>query len=613
MIKPNIGIQGIQNKIGDVKEVSGEVVYRRLDHMRRSYLQAREPLAQYWKDYYISYLTTPEAKRNAVSRASAHVGDVNVDWRHKIKSPKAYETVETLVSYFMLSFFPNDRYFDLVPAEPIPHPEASSIIELNRAFIQDRLKDSNFKTNYEIFLRETCIAGTAAIMFPWVDDNVSWKVLSPFEFVLDPSACSPNEANFIRSYELDYVEVKQYVKNGLFNLATLNDVKEMPRGRNRDLIMDNHVLDFVRDMVGITHDEDSTDPSKYTIYEFWGDLHLEDVILKNVRISWCENLLLNLDDNPYGFRPFMVGTYLRLSQSPYGIGALQPIASQLYYKDTLTSRQADNVAVASDTVMEIVIDGVIDIDDVFMAPGKKIPVTKANSINPIVMPSQTYISAQELALIDQTADKAIGTGPYIGVNAGRSGERVTAQEVLAQRDSGGKRLSNIFSGMETEVFLPTLERFHYFVRRFYNGQDMINYSGLYIRITPQTVDFPMKVKSLGASNVADREYNIRQLLDFLSVVAQNQLMADTVNWEEITKELAYHMVPQSAQKFLEKAAPPPQPEMPMAPQQQAMGAMNEAAGFVGGNAAQGALESQAMAGQNPAENIQALGGQPNAY
>lgn len=613
-MKRNIGLTGLENRIGDGKTVTNEVLYRTLDQLRRRYLQAREPLATYWRDYYTTYLTTEEAKRSNVTAASRKVGDVNVNWRHRIKSPKAYETIETLVSYFTLSFFPNDRYFDLVPAEPIASEQANVLIELNRAFVQDKLKESKFKSKYEIFLREMCIAGTAAIMFPWHQDNVSWQVLSPFEFCLDPKSQDPNEANFIRSYELDYVEVIQYVRDGLFNLATEKDIRDIPQNRHRDLIMDEFVLDTIQNMMGLSYDEETPDVHRYTIYEFWGDLHLEDVILKNVRISWCDNLVLNLDDNPYGFRPFLVGTYLRLSQSPYGIGALQPIESQLYYKDTLTSRQADNVAVSADTMFEVVVDGVLNVDDVFVAPGKKIPVTKANSLNPIVMPNQVNTSMQELALIDQTADKAIGTGPYVGVNAGRTGERVTAQEVIAQRDTGGKRLSNVFSGIETEVFLPALERFHYYSRRFYNDSHMINYLGIYIRITPQTIDFPMKVKSLGASNVADREYSIRQLLDFLSVVAQNQQMAETVNWAEVTKELAYQMVPQCADKFLQQEAPPPQAEqMPMGIEQQAMGDMNDAAGFVGGNAAQQAMQAQLMAGQNPAENVQALGGQPNDY
>lgn len=609
----SIDISSINDRVGDRKSVPCEEAHKVLQELKRSYTEAREMMTQQWRDYYVSYLTTPMAKRAGVSRAARHIGDVNTNWRHKLKSPKAYEIIETLVSYFLLSFFPNDRYFDLVPVEPIPDPSFQAIIELNRIFVADRLKDSMFRSKYEIFIRELCITGNACLMFPWVDNNVDWQVLSAFEYLVDPKSQNPNKANFIRAYELSQVEFDDYIDRDLFNLVKKGEVTTHNYA-SRDLLLDSEIFDSVTSLLGINRDDHTRAPDSITVYEFWGDFHINGALLRNVRISWTDTHILNLDDNPYGLRPFILGTYLRLSESPYGIGALQPVASQLYYKDTLTSRQADNVAVSSDTMFEVEVGALIDPDDLFVAPGKKIFVTKTGAVNPIVMPSNTQVTMQDMQLLDQTADKAIGTGPYIGVNAGRTGERVTAQEVIAQRDTGGKRLSNVFSNLETESFLPLLERFHYYVRRFYNGQDIVQLQEMYITVTPATVNFPMKVRGLGAANVADREYNIRQLLDWLSVVTQNENLAAMANWEEIYKELTWQMVPQSAKSFIktpemmQQAQQQQQPQLPPSMEQGAMGDAMEAAQFLGGQGGQQAIQASMLAGVNPAEQLpQTLG------
>lgn len=586
---------------GETKTVDSEEVVKVLERYLRDYQMAREPLKDLWKDYYVSYLATPDAKRAILSRAARYVGDVNTNWRHSIKSPKAYEIVETIVSYMMGAFFPNERWFDLAPTMPIADPGWQQIVEINRRLMDKKLNDSLFRSAYRVFLRELCITGTSALMFPWKENNVRWKVLSPLEFLIDPAADYPNDANFIRTYSLHPAEFDEYRNDGTFNLAEKNaDKLQYDYDNRRHFKLDDGILASIDTLMGIQRDT-RTSQLKIDVFEFWGDLYLEDVILRNVRASWTKNgMLLNLDSNPYNEKPFIVGTYLRLSHSPYGVGALQPIASQLYYKDSLTSRTADNAAITSDTALEVVLDGVVDPDDVYMAPGKKIFTTREGVINPIALPNNSSASIQELNILEQTADKAVGTGPYIGVGQGRSGERVTAAEVQAQRDTGGKRLTDVFTDLEAEVLIPLLQRFHKYCQKFYQGGDVINFKGAYVSANPGVVQFAdFEVKALGAANVADKEYNLRQLLDWMAVVGQNPLMAEMVNWEEVLKHLSYMMMPSIADNVI-SGPPAPQPQ-PMTPNQQLGGELEEAARFQGGEAGVRALQASQTAGALPAQ------------
>ena len=589
------------NYIGDVKEVECQRVLKALKQTKDSYMQARQPMVLDWQAYYASYCTTTASKQSVLSSMGQYIGKVNTSWRHNLKSPKAYEIVETLVTYFLGAFFPNERYFDLILAEPNSDPEYYELTEVNRLFVKNKLDESYFRLAYEIFIREICITGSSCLMFPWVGNNVKWQVLSALEFLLEPTAQFPNEANLIRYYRITPVEADFYRQTGVFDLVEKEDVAKA-RGNNYAFDLDIQNIQY---MLGLNPDRNEK-PEEHIVYEFWGDLALDDCLLKNVRISWTDDFLLNCGPNPYGFRPFQVGTYLRLSQSPWGIGALQPVNSQLYYKDNVTSRQADNVACGADNVFLVEQDGVVDPDDVYIAPGHKIFVTRKDAVTPLALNTNLGPTLTELAGVDQTCDKAIGTGPYIGVNAGRQGERVTAEEVKAQRDVGGKRLTTVFSTMEAEAFIPTLEKFHYFCRKFYKGQDLININGVYIRVTERTVDFPYRVKALGAANVADKEYNLRQFLDWLSVVSQNPELSARVDWDIVAVQLASQMVP-----FIDgltQAVPQQQPQAgpPATGGEAAVAGLNDAANFVGGEAGQRALQSSLQAGNLDAQMQQML-------
>lgn len=577
--------------------IKSSEVTKELQRLLDDYSRERSQLEWNWRSYYTNYLTTPEAKRANLTHISRNLGgDVDVNWRHNIKSPKAYEVVETLTSYFMSAFFPNERWFDLIPSEPMG-VQFNTMIELNRRFIQSKLEQSMFKSNFRVFLRECCISGTSALMFPWVQDNVRFRVLSPFEFLLDPQAQMANDANMIRSYELSIPEFKQLIRDDTFNLTTLKEVDEMVSpsiSPSSDFRIDKDTFNSVKRSLGLSDIPRTNQKGRFVrIYEFWGDVTLENVVLKDVRASWTDQgMLLALDANPYVGKPFIVGTYLRLSQSPYGIGALQPISSQIFYKDQLTSRNADNVAVASDTMLEVVQDGILDPDDVYIAPGKKFFVTERDSIRPINMQYAGGVTVQELGLMDQTMDKAIGTGPFIGVGNQRQAERVTAAEVQAQRDVGGTRLTDVFSELESTVLIPFLERFHIYCRQFFQGNETLRIGNVHVSVDSRIIDFPFRVKALGAANVADKEYNLRQLLDLLGIVGQNEQMAMMFNWGAALNELAYMMTPMLAEKLvmnqqqLTAASGPPSPADELA----------QSAEFLGGGAAQGALQAAQQAG-----------------
>jgi hypothetical protein len=605
-VNKTVDISNIE-RVGDLNSLPSQTVVDELQTLFRRFQSARQPLEEYWRHYYESYMTTPEAVRSMLSTtAKRHIGDVNTTWHHRLKNPKAYQVVETVVSYMMGAFFPNERWFSLVPEEAIPDPRFQAIIELNRRLMSDKLEESRFESAFEIFLRELCIVGSCALMFPWVDTSPRFTVLSPFDYYLDPSGFDPNDSAFVRTYQLSEPELNDYIEKGLFDLANRSDFVE---STSMDLF-EQMMSDEVRRMAGLQDSPSrSTTQKNFTIYEFWGDLVVGKTMLKNVRASWTsEGVLLNLATNPYIERPFIIGSYLRIGKSPYGIGCLQPIGSQLFYVDTMTSAHADNVVLESNNVLEYDIDGVLDPDDIKIRPGVKIPVTKPNSIRPIQLNTQaSRVSWNEMSNAVQLADVTVGTGPYIAAGSGRNAERVTAEEVSAQREAGGKRLTTVFAGIERDAMLPLLHRYHFFVRMYYDGRHVVNVEQSYLRVAREAVAYPMRVKSLGASNVASREYDLRQLFDWLQIVQNNPQFAEQVNWMSVLEYMTFMLMPNNAETFLSKPEQAAPQQMPSSPQEQMLEGIQQSAEFVGGQGAVNAVNASAMAGTLPQQLSNALG------
>lgn len=598
-MKKNIDIQDIK-VVGTnaVTSLDCDKIHKRLIEVHKDYSSARQVLETYWDDYYLQYLTTPRAsQRVSSSVAKRHVGDVNTSWRHKLKSPKAFETVETIVSWLMQAFFPNEYWFDVKPAIPDYSPDFQAELDFIKFYLGDTLNRAKLKQKFRLFLREMCISGTAALAFPLVGQSLKLEVVPCYNFWLDPSSQDPNNSNFIRHYNVAKPQLLQMIDEEYFNIAEVSDFSDNEFVNAFNTYIQNVVDVNLRALSG-THESPNSERSKYVdCYEYWGNLLIDDVLLVNIRATFTKDVLLGIVPNPFERRPFVVGSYIPLTHSPYGVGAIQPVASQLYFNDILTSRHADNVAVGSDTMLEVVEGQVLDPTKVVIKPGQRIPVTKPGSVVPIVMPTSN-LSLQEMGVVQQTIDKATGTGPYIGVNAGRSGERVTAAEISAQREAGGNRLTDIYSDIETTVLLPLLENYYFYLQRFGEAIQavVISNDDEYLVGDGAVFQKDLRFYVLGANNVADREYRTRQLVDFVNLVSSNQMLAQRVNWDETFKCLAKMFVPDLSDR-LYQPAPPPQQMMGGQQQDPLMQELADSAEFSGGQPGLQAAQSMMQAGQ----------------
>ena len=533
----------------------------------RNYAIARQELEDIWLKAYYAYSTTREGKRRMNAEAKQVIGKVKTRWRHNLKTPKAFETVETIVSYKMGAFFPNEKWFDFASAGHTSDPNFRTVLELNRKFVNLKLNEANFQDVYRMHIRDTCIAGTSAFMFPWhdVEQNSEFSVVTCFNFWLDPRSQNPNKGNIIRKYTLTKAEV--VVNSQLFALVEPKQLSQQRLGR---ATFDRNLTEHIKHLQGINVQVTERNSDYVDIYEFWGDLILpkHNVIIKNVRANFTEDLLLSFTPNPYVQRPIIVSNYVQTSASPYGISCLQPVLPQLYYKDVMASRHADAIVSSVDPTYEVVADGVIDQSQVYFAPGHKILVTQKDTIRPLTPGGNMNNSVQDMSLIEQSIDKASGTGPFIGVGQGRASERVTKAEIDAQVAAGGNRLNDIYAHMQITLLL-FLKIFRQYlslymmqqssveVRQLNPDLDFFN-ENIWVGVTRESFAFDVQVKPLGAANVATKEFKLRQLFDWLTIVGNNQQMAQQINWDAVLQFMTFTMLPDEAESFLMPVQQPQQ-------------------------------------------------------
>lgn len=546
----------------------------------RSYADARSLKEAAWLECWAAYLGTPQSIEHTRSQLLNYVGDVNNDWRHRINTGKAFENVETILSYLQPAFFPNRDWFDCVPTKPGYYNLADSI----RKFVQAKLHQGKFISNWEMFLRQLLIIGNSCIALPWRYETTRWKkkvrirqphmdgmtfgekyeydevefekviqnhpdfeTLDMFDVFVSPRACDPNQGNFIRRFYKTRAELAQCVKSGYFkgiNYTEIGGVKAAnytydQSQSNKDTIKHYQGLDVFSDR----HHARWTDDIE--LFEFWGDVHLSNRTYHDVRAIVCGDRLLRFETNPYwAGKPFVVGNYIPVVRSPVGMGAIEPSLGLLHEMNIITNSRLDNLLISSNGMFEYVNDGSLQPDEVFAAPGKVFPVTQKGTITPIDMPNSFVITYEESSFLENRIDKNTGTGAFVSPGIGRTGERVTATEVTATQQAGGNRLSGVHKHIEETSLLPLLEKVFRSCQQFVVDDEIVSVPGQepgqvdYVAIGVDELQNEFKLIPIGADHVVDKEYKLNKLFQFVQVSSQYPEMQKNLNYYNIQIDMA---------------------------------------------------------------------------
>ena len=598
---------------------ANDAVVSEVKNLKRQYGDIRQERENKWLEAWAQYFGTPEAQQYLRSRAFHTVGEVQTDWRHRIPTGKAHEMVESVTSFLMGAFFPNENWFDVEANEPLGFEgqDYRRYLRLIRNFTRKKLKDANFEDYMENFTRQAVTVGTSVLAMPWRLDNgyfpvnekteegvtiekgesqmsyngFNFEVIDIFDFFIEPNADMPNEGNVIRRFEKTRGELVRLVESGIYDKTTVKSVKDLKASYHAN--RSDSFKDEKSEFEGLQ--PDLNNPSDLIeVLEFWGDIVVDGVEYSNVVVTVAGDELLGLEKNPFWQgKPFVVGTYIPVVNSPYGLGLLDPVLGDLHARMMTRNQRLDITEFSINPMFEAVNDGTLDFSQLYSEPGRVIPVTETGSIQQISSTADVSTSVQEEQLMEQSIEKSTGTGAYIGSGATRNAERVTAQEIEATRAAGGNRLNGIHRHIERTALFLILKKCFRSIQQFVTEDETMPLAREedpdtieFINVGPQELNKNLHLKPRGADYIADEEFELKQRIDFINTAAQVQPMAEQLNWSEIAKDLARRFLRDDWEKYIN-------------PQQGAQGAAQQLMG--GENQQQPSEGAQQPSEQQPQE------------
>lgn len=641
MIKPtkdNLLVQFIDETDNTSVEKRKECIVRYVTETLQDWSSRRQEAEALWTAEWAHYFSTPESA-SWLRRQALDLGQ-SLDegsWRHQIHTGKGFDLVETVNSYIQQATFPAEDWFDLIPQIPKNGDggeEDNWLMRLERVkkLLQKKLKQANFEDWWDVFVRQLCVVGTSVMALPYrydvkptfrkvkvrqpngklsfttvptekvIYDGIDLEVIDLFDFYLDPSSrfSGTVDCACIRRISKTKAEVIRLVEEGVYPLVDIKDIKD---ATSSDLTTSRVFRQDINEMVGLLPESNFNANQSLELFEYWGDIYLDDIVYLDVVCTIMGTKLLNIETNPFwDGKPFIVGTYVNTQGSPYGVSLLQPVIGQLHQMFEVQNHRLDCDELTVNPMYAVVDDGVIDFENLYSEPGKLIRVETPDNIRPIPIERENNVSVRDEQLLDQRIEKTTGVGAYLGVNSGRDGERVTAEEVKAQRSAGGNRLNRIHGHIETTALYKFLNKMYSHLQQFQETEEIVRVPSRkpsvvydFWLVGEDELEDNYDVCPLGSSHVADKEYDVKNAVDYVSVMSQNEQLASRVNWDAIAEHItSKFMRRDNWQKFLAQpqqneaevplqAAPPPTapqmpPQMPppemMMPPQGAMGGVN---------------------------------------
>ena len=572
----------------------------------KAFGNARQRVEEVWLESWAHYVSTPEALTFLRSRTIVEVGKVNNDWRHKIQDGKAFESTEQIVAYFMQASFPNMSWFDVVPRRP----GYSQIAKLVRQYLSVKLSNSNFRSEWQHFLRQLTITGMSTFACYWEDENeeseVEFETIDNFDIWVDPT-CADADRAVIRRILKTRADI---VESDLYDM-TLQEMRELPEmGYDNNQTKKDELMRFTGVQPQVL---DMTE--QLELYEYWGDIHLGDKTYKDVVATICGNKLLRLEQNVDG-TPFVIGSYIPIVRQPYPMGASQPSLGLLHAQNSFLNQRLDNNEICINQMFTLLEGAGIAVEEVFSEPGKVFSVTSHDAIRPVQLQAGNVQTAyEEQQALDRRIDQNYGTIPMVGLGQGRQAERVTATEVQAVRDAGGTRLSNVHKHIEDTSLKPVLKKVLDFYQKYFTKQqDVVRVANPkiagaydYIGVEPKDLKLSYSIAPVGAEGVLERQRAVDNVTNFITLVTQIEPFSQYVDFEALFDYLLEKWDFDEPDRF-KKA---PEQAQPQTPQAQVAATAQE----IGGDSMANAMQANDMAGLTPemmAELSKSMGANVNA-
>jgi len=369
---------------GKTLELVGDVITpdRLASEMARMYLD--------WNNWRMPWKKLmEEVNRYVYATDTTGTSNATLPWKNKTTIPKLCQISNNLLSNYILTLAPKDKYVFYVGGD-----QSDDSVQTRKTisnFAKYMMRHPSFKQGMYRSLEDYVHKGNAIAMPAWLDQRVNqkdktqvgyvgpiWKRVSPLDIVVNPTAdewtSSPKFYRTIMSMgELkDYLEANSNDENREAFQNLYDYLKEI-RMRARGLYGDWVERDAIYQMDGFGSFQQYLLSNTVEVVTFYGDWYNaeHDIFEKNRIITFVDrHKIMNNQPNPsfFGYPPIFQAAWLRRVDNLWGMGPLENLIGMQYRLDHLENLKADLMDLSTFPVQKI--KGFVE--DFNWEPGAKI-------------------------------------------------------------------------------------------------------------------------------------------------------------------------------------------------------------------------------------------------
>lgn len=539
----------------------------------RQFKDNRASVELSWIDAWAKYLNTPESREYSRSQIMREVGNVKSDWRHKLSSGKTFEAVETVVSYLMQSLFPSRQWLN-VEAHDYGYELLARVVKY---FLQQKLVDWKFLVEMEAYLRQMAITGNSVLAMPWEDElGIHFETLDIFDCYYNPREIHSDKSPFVRRVTQTRADIIEKMQSKYYTLkGGTHDVMTMAPfnrtfGMAHEIEYDNHGQ-LIRQFNGIAITTCAL-TDKMPVLEYWGDIQLPGIIIRDAVATVCCGHLLRLVPNPYKCgRPFVFGTFIPVVRQVYGLSAIQSSSGMIHALDVTLNQMMDGVELAVNPMYTMEPDANLRPQDIRLEPGAILPVDRHGALAPVMPPQNNFgLSFQNIQFLESTTNRNIGIGPLVGSAPMRSGERVTAREVEAAQDAGGNRLFLVFTHIKNTALDEILVKLLSITQQFTDVDEVVPVQQgditTYYDVGTRELQFKYKIAARGAEFIIEQEDRVNRMLQLLGIVQSlPPEKAAAINMDALLADIISVLMHEDPDRYLVPKETPGQEQLEPSP------------------------------------------------
>lgn len=528
--------------------------------------EARRVVETDWVELYQLWHSSPEDMRE-LRRRSFEASGNTLNWRHNVSTGKAFHVVETLTSYLAASSFPSDDWFELNALAPELAHEAKVVKEL----LKWKLNTSNVRLAVEEYIRWLAVFGVATMKISWYTRKHPKTVAKYRNGKLTKSTRNAETCGFELKYFFPWdvwLDVSAPLnKGGVFSICRWTREELYMYRRDKYVTLDDSSAETYnpdwRGDPSNSYPGGSGDQEQSNFVEYYGPLLAKGMYFPRVHAIFYGRQLVRLADSSHSLdMPYVTATMLPVKDSIYGMSLLSPNRSALHVLNKLVNLNLDSLDFGINPMFSMVEDGICDVEDVRAQPGRIVKVAVHGNVQPLpIGVSNSAITHSEIGFHMSTVDMNTGTGPMIGGAPGRSGERVTAEEILSTKDAGGARLGNLHTRLEESFTLPMLKAAAALLQDNYVTPEIIRVYDPELDLTafyqPESEDlqFPFEIYPAGASYVIETQRRVSDIMQVLELGAKVPQIAETLDYAALLKDVLKSMRFVNPGKYIKAVEP----------------------------------------------------------